>query len=83
MKQGLFSHITLVVFSIRYSVICCIIYLRFYNCLICYISLSMYLISLMFCELDNVHVLFRLGGPPRIAPLTAGYPGLCILICIE
>ena len=36
-----------------------------------------------FCELDNVEVLFRLGGPLRIAPLTAGYPGLCTSICIE
>ena len=34
----------------------------------------------MFCELDNVDVLFTLGDPPRIAPLTAGYPGLCISI---
>ena len=31
----------------------------------------------MFCELDNVDVLFTLGGLPRIAPLTTGYPGLC------
>ena len=31
-------------------------------------------------ELDNVEVLFRLGGPPRIALPTAGHPGLFISI---
>ena len=30
----------------------------------------------MFSELDNVDVLFRLGGLPRIAVLTTGHPGL-------
>ena len=35
----------------------------------------------MFYELDNVDVLFRLGGLPRIALLTAGHPGPFISIC--
>ena len=34
--------------------------------------------SCMFSELYNVDVLLRLGGPPRISLLTAGYPGLFI-----
>ena len=49
--------------------ICCIICLQFYNYLICYIYLSNN--SFMFSELDNVDVFFRLGGPLRIALLTA------------
>ena len=63
----------------------CIIYLRFFNHLICYIYLSIYIFNFLQCfsELDNVDVLFRLGVPPRIAPLTAGYPGLCITVCIK
>ena len=62
--------------------ISCIICLRFYNHLICYIYLSFYLfIFFMFSELYNVDVLFRLSGPPRIALLTAGHPGLFISIC--
>ena len=35
----------------------------------------------MFSELDNVDVLFSLGGLPRIALLTTGFPGLFISIC--
>ena len=35
----------------------------------------------MFFELDNIHVLLRLGGAPRIALQTAGHQGLSISIC--
>ena len=38
----------------------------------------------MFSEVDKcIYVLFRLGGLPRIALLTTGFPGLFISICTK
>ena len=65
---------------------CCLfvalfVYISIIQKFVIFIFLFIYLISSMFYELDNVDIMFRLGGLPRIALLTTGHPGPFISIC--
>ena len=57
------------------------LFVIFIGLLYLFIYLFIYLFNfLMFCELDNVDVLFKVGWP---AESSSANRGLCILICIE